>query len=191
MAKNTKPKTAKKSAATVKSKNSNKKVIIIISVIVAIFFVIPAILFGLFIAFISNQVANSPAKDINISSKEGVYEVKDKDGNSYSTGTNQKLSKDFPTSQISLYKGTTTSVSRISSNGKTTWMVTRQTSDNNEKISSNIKSTLDKMGWTIETEYSTGNGSGISATKEGYDAVIIYATQDDGITNISYTISQK
>ena len=70
-------------------------------------------------------------------------------------------------------------------------MVTRQTSDDSEKVSSNIKSTLEKMGWAIESEYSAGNGSGISATKEGYSAVIIYATQDNGITNISYTISQK
>jgi len=179
------------------AKKSNKKLFIILGVVVFFLFILPGILFAVFVGYVANRggekivedIAKTQGVDVDLNTKDGNVSIKDKDGNEYSTKTGTDLPEDFPKDALALYSNKYTNTSRIKVGENTSWTVAIETSDSPATITPKVKEQLAASSWTIQTESNSSDYNMIIAKKSPYSAVINYS-QTDGKTTLTYTIAQ-
>ena len=179
------------------AKKSNKKLFIILGVVVFFLFILPGILFAVFVGYIANRggenivedIAKSQGVDVDLDTKDGNISIKDKDGNEYSTKTGTDLPEDFPKEALALYSNKYTNTSRIKVGENTSWTVAIETNDSPASITSKVKEQLAAGSWAIQSESNSSDYNMIIAKKDPYSAVINYS-QTDGKTTLTYTLSQ-
>ena len=179
------------------AKKSNKKLFIILGVVVFFLFILPGILFAVFVGYVANRggenivedIAKSQGVDVDLDTKDGNVSIKDKDGNEYSTKTGTDLPEDFPKEALALYSNKYTNTSRIKVGENTSWTVVIETSDSPATITAKVKEQLAAGSWAIQSESNSSDYNMIIAKKDPYSAVINYS-QTDGKTTLTYTLSQ-
>jgi cytoskeletal protein RodZ len=179
------------------AKKSNKKLFIILGVVVFFLFILPGILFAIFVGYVANRggekivedIAKSQGVDVDLDTKDGNVSIKDKDGNEYSTKTGTDLPEDFPKEALALYSNKYTNTSRIKVGENTSWTVVIETSDSPATITPKVKEQLAAGSWAIQSESNSSDYNMIIAKKDPYSAVINYS-QTDGTTTLTYTLSQ-
>ena len=179
------------------AKKSNKKLFIILGVVVFFLFILPGILFAVFVGYVANRggekivedIAKSQGVDVDLDAKDGNVSIKDKDGNEYSTKTGTDLPEDFPKEALALYSNKYTNTSRIKVGENTSWTVVIGTSDSPATITPKVKEQLAAGSWAIQSESNSSDYNMIIAKKDPYSAVINYS-QTDGKTTLTYTLSQ-
>lgn len=190
----TQPVNAEQSTPT---KKSNKKLFIIIGVVVFFLFILPGILFAIFVGYVANRggekivedIAKSQGVDVDLNTKDGNVSIKDKDGNEYSTKTGTDLPEDFPKEALALYSNKYTNTSRIKVGENTSWTVVIETKDSPATITAKVKEQLAAGAWEVQSESNSSEYNMIIAKKTPYSAVINYG-QTDGKTTLTYTLSQ-
>ena len=179
-------------------KKSNKKLFIVLGVVVFFLFILPGILFAVFVGYVANRggenivedLAKSQGVDVDLNTKDGNVSIKDKDGNEYSSTTGTDLPDDFPKEALALYSNKYTNTSRIKVGENTSWTVVIETKDSPAVVSPKVKEQLAAGSWAIQSESNSSDYNMIIAKKEPYSAVVNYS-QADGKTSITYTLSQS
>ena len=169
-------------APTANQKNNTKTILIVVGVLVVIFVIIPTILVSVGAGIIGHKVING----VKVSNNGTTTTIQTKNGDQITAGTSQSLPKDFPTS-VPVYKGTITSSSHLTIDGKATWSVIVETKDDPSKVSDALSQSFSSNGWTASLDNKTTDGGLIAAENGQLHTQVLYSTKD-GKTTISYTV---
>jgi len=165
---------------------SNKKVFIIIGSLVAVFILIPMIVFIVGLLFVGKNLKDNGVS-VNTNSGSESVSIKDKNGNEFSAGGSQTLPKDFP-KDFPVYKGDIASSGRLTTDGKTGWTVSVQTNDDLTKVSESLTGSFSSNGWTTSMDNINSQGGLIVASNGTLRSSVFYSTKD-GKTTILYTVT--
>lgn len=184
----TKKTTTKAAPAAGKKANNSKTVLIVVGIVVLVLVIIPSIIFGIGAIFVGNKLADEVGVNgVNIdTAKEGVS-IKDKNGNEFSAGGDQKLPDDLPKA-VKIYPGTIVASGRTTIDGQTAWTVSISTNDDISKVSNSIKNTYSQDGWTTSMDSATNDGGYLVASNDTYRMNAFYGSKD-GKTTVLYTVS--
>lgn len=169
-----------------KTKESGKGLAIasiVVSIIIMILAVIPFILWSLFFNSVNTSLKQN---GVNIDTKSGSLDIKNKEGDSLSIG-NGKLPKGFP-SDVPIYPGSTVTASSVV-NGN--YNVVLSTKDSKSKVDSYYQNQLQSNGWSVGEDSATldsGNVTQKTFTKSSQSLSVITA-EDSNNKGTSITLS--
>jgi hypothetical protein len=183
-----------------KKSNSNNKTLIIVLSVVAILVILPVLVFGAGVFWLSrgdnaeklteNIIESSTGANIDINTEDQSVNIQTDDG-SFSAGSSQELPADFPS--VAVVYDNQKIVGVVTNNQDTTkvWSVSAETSDNAEQVNNYLVSKSSENGWTT-TSTSTINGyTSYSLEKDNLQAQITVFPQEDGKVSITYYVSQE
>jgi len=186
-------------AKPVPPKNSSNKTLVIVLVIVGVLFILPGLIFGAGVFWLSRGdnaekltesiIESSTGANVDIDTKNQSVNIQTDEG-SFSAGGSQKLPDDFP-SVVVVYENQEI-IGVVTNNQDTSkiWSINAQSTDAPSKVNQYLTSKFAENGWTT-TSTSTINGfTSYSYEKDDLQAQITVSPLEDGKVNIGYYVSQ-
>lgn len=184
-------------------KSSNNKTLVIVLIIVGVVILLPALLFGAGVFWLSRGdnaanltesiVERSTGSDVDIDRDGNSVSIKTNDG-SFSVGENQELPENLPDIVVVYNNQTVRSTVTDDNNedGSVSWSFIADTSDSAETIGNYLNEKYIEKGWIKDSSSTYGDISNYSYTKDDLEASITISPSygEDGKISISYYVTK-
>lgn len=183
------------------NKKSNKTLYIILGSVALLLLIVPAILFFIVFGVVKDKVADNSGNlvtgainkatngNVNIDSNKGEVTIKGQNGDEI---TNKKtLPEGFPSS-VKVYSPGTILVSyKSTTDGKTNWTVSLETTDSAAKVNESVKNTF--SAWTLNGDYSAADAKVVSYEDVTNKLIVTVGapTKAGDKTTILYSVTEK
>ena len=182
-----------------KSKSNNKTLIIVL-IIVGALVLLPGLLIGGGLFWLSRGdntqnltediVGSTIGADIDINKDGSSLNIDTKDG-SVSLGSEQKLPDNLPSAVVVYENQKVVGVITSTQDGTTFWNISSETTDEASKVSSFIETKFAENGWTTVSTSSYNSTTTYSFEKDNLTAfVTISPTTDENKVSINYSIEE-
>lgn len=183
-----------------KSKSNNRTLIIVL-VIVGALVLLPGLLIGGGIFWLSRGdnaqnitediIENSTGADVEINKDGSSFNIETEDG-SVSIGSEQKLPEDLPAAVVIYDTQEVVGVVTSTQDGTKYWNISSETADESAKVASYIETKFTENGWTEVSKSTYNDVTTYSYEKDNLTEFISVSPATDGSKlSISYSIQEE
>lgn len=183
-----------------KKSGSNNKVLIIVLVVVLVLFILPGIMFAIFVTWLSSGdnaenfteqiVERATGSEIDIDREGGTFTIETEDGDSTFSFGSTEVPDNFPVNDVPLYENMNIVSAAESSNAQGDFWSINGTSDTDrQSVLSSIEGSY--SDWTRTSRSSLDGYTLVNYEKESYNVTISVISSDDGQVQIGYNVQRN